>query len=106
MSGMPHAANEPRTRVIIVTPVGPEGMGGIDRLYYYMREHMSVAGDAALDTALYDGLGGLRVEVILPSAGLKVTGSGVLWPPEDDPLAGTLPLASRHRPLWVDIALP
>lgn len=63
-------------------------------------------GDAALDTALYDGLGGLRVEVILPSAGLKVTGSGVLWPPEDDPLAGTLALASRHRPLWVDIALP
>ena len=63
-------------------------------------------GDAALDTALYDGLGGLRVEVILPSAGLAVEGAGVLWPSDQDPLAATLATASRHRPLWVDITLP
>lgn len=63
-------------------------------------------GDPALDTALYGGLGGLRVEVLLPSANLTVTSSGVLWPPASDPLAATLALASRHRPLWVDAALP
>ena len=63
-------------------------------------------GDAALDTALYEGLGGLRVEVILPSAGLAVEGAGVLWPSDQDPLASTLAAASRHRPLWVDITLP
>ena len=63
-------------------------------------------GDAALDTALYDGLGGLRVEVILPSADLAVEGAGVLWPSDQDPLAATLATASRHRPLWVDITLP
>jgi glycosyltransferase involved in cell wall biosynthesis len=31
-------------RVLCVTPAGPEGMGGIDRLYFYMREHMRFAG--------------------------------------------------------------
>ena len=34
----------------------------------------ALAGDAALDTALYDGLGGLRVSVILPAADLAVEG--------------------------------
>jgi hypothetical protein len=64
------------------------------------------AGDAALDTALYDGLGGLRVSVILPSADLTVEGAGVLWPPDSDPMAATLAAASRHSPIWVDLALP
>jgi hypothetical protein len=64
------------------------------------------AGDAALDTALYDGLGGLRVEVILPSADVPVRDAGVLWPLGSDPMAATLSAASRHYPLWVDLALP
>ena len=64
------------------------------------------AGDAALDTALYDGLGGLRVSVILPSADLTVEGAGVLWPPDSDPMAATRAAASRHSPIWVDLALP
>ncbi len=68
------------------------------------RRDAGQSGDPALDTALYDGLGGLRVEVILPSAGLQVAGSGVLWPAEGDPFAATLAAASRHRPLWVDLA--
>ncbi len=64
------------------------------------------AGDAALDTALYDGLGGLRVSVILPSADLVVRDAAVLWPPDSDPMAATLAAASRHSPIWVDLALP
>lgn len=60
-------------------------------------------GDPALDTALYD-FGGLRVEVVLPSAGLRVQASGVLWPPDSDPFAAVLAAASRHRPVWVDVA--
>lgn len=63
-------------------------------------------GDAALDTALFDGIGGLRVDLVLPSAGLKVTDAGVLWPPETDPMAATAAAASRHRLVWVDVALP
>jgi hypothetical protein len=63
-------------------------------------------GDAALDTALYDPTpGGLRVEVIYPSVDLVITGAGVLWPPATEPFAAILAQASRHRPLWVDIAL-
>ncbi len=60
-------------------------------------------GDPALDTALYD-FGGLRVEVVLPSAGLRVLASGVLWPDDSDPLAAVLAAASRHRPVWVEVA--
>lgn len=63
-------------------------------------------GDPALDTALYDRLGGLRLSYILPSADLTVTASGVLWPPPADPLAATLATASHHRPVWVDLHLP
>ena len=63
-------------------------------------------GDPALDTALYDKIGGLRVELILPSSDLTVTDAGILWPPDSDPLAQTLTTASRHRPLWVDVTLP
>jgi Endonuclease/Exonuclease/phosphatase family len=65
------------------------------------------SGDPALDTALYDpGVGGLRVDLVVPSADLSVTASGVLWPDAADPLAAGLATASRHRPVWVDIALP
>ncbi len=64
------------------------------------------SGDAARDTALYPGLGGLRVEQILPSADLTVTAAGVMWPQDSDPLAAALTKASRHRPVWVDIARP
>ncbi|MEZ5798511.1 MAG: endonuclease/exonuclease/phosphatase family protein [Paracoccaceae bacterium] len=62
-------------------------------------------GDPALDTALYD-FGGLRVDYVLPSAGLTVTAAGVLWPGEGDPMAATFATASRHYPVWVDITLP
>lgn len=64
------------------------------------------AGDPALDTVIYDDLGGLRLDYVLPSALLEVTGAGVLWPAESDPLWPDLVAASRHFPVWIDIALP
>jgi hypothetical protein len=64
------------------------------------------SGDADLDTVLYPDLGGLRLDYVLPSAGLKVTGSGVMWPPTTDPLMADLVAASRHFPVWVEITLP
>ena len=64
------------------------------------------AGDPALDTSLYDDIGGLRLDYVLPSAALEVTGSGVLWPPAGDALTADLATASRHFPVWVDISLP
>ncbi|MBN8630899.1 MAG: endonuclease/exonuclease/phosphatase family protein [Rhodobacterales bacterium] len=64
------------------------------------------AGDPALDTALYDDLGGLRLDFVLPSAGLNVTGSGVMWPPADQHSMPELAAASHHFPVWIDITLP
>ena len=77
------------------TPRGPHG-----------RNEPGHKGDPALDTAFYaKGVGGLRVDYVLPSAELPITGAGVLWP-KDGPLAETLAQASRHRPVWVDVTLP
>lgn len=63
-------------------------------------------GDPALDTALYDDLGGLRLAYMLPSTGVEIRASGVLWPPAGDPLAAVLARASHHFPLWLDLRLP
>lgn len=49
--------------------------------------------------------GDLRVDYILPAAGLSVTGSGVIWPEEGGgPVsAEEAALASAHRLVWVDL---
>jgi len=70
------------------------------------RNEPDQAGDPALDTVLYDELGGLRLDYVLPSKTLIVTGSGVLWPPASDPLFPDLVAASRHFPVWADVTLP
>lgn len=49
--------------------------------------------------------GGMRVDYVLPTTALTVTGSGVFWPADDDPLA-RLNDASDHRLVWVDVAVP
>lgn len=68
------------------------------------------AGDPALDTADWaenrNVRDNLRVDYVLPSADLKVTGQGVLWPLPDDPLAPMVKAASPHRLVWVDIEIP
>ena len=66
-------------------------------------------GDPALDTADWpdaDGPGNLRVDYVLPSPDLNVTGSGVIWPAPGQPLHDAAMAASRHRLVWVDLALP
>ena len=55
------------------------------------------------------GSGNMRVDYVLPSTGLEITGSGVFWPVADDPLAalirpGEAPATSIHRMVWIDIA--
>ena len=73
------------------------------------RQEPEQAGDSSMDTADFsakNGPGGLRVDYVLPSADLVVSGSGVMWPDPSDPMAQVLATASRHHPVWVDIALP
>ncbi|WP_372839941.1 endonuclease/exonuclease/phosphatase family protein [Phaeovulum sp.] len=67
------------------------------------------AGDPALDTVDWPetgDLGNRRVDYVLPSADLAVSGSGVVWPAPGAPLAEAAAAASRHRLVWVDIELP
>lgn len=64
------------------------------------------SGDPALDTALLGPAFGLRLDYVLPAAGLRVRAAGVLWPAPDDPLTPMLEAASRYRPVWVDVVLP
>jgi len=59
-------------------------------------------GNPALDTADWpDGMpGNLRVSYVLPSKDLRVLDSAVQWDPGQDITA------SKHRLVWVDIAVP
>ena len=56
--------------------------------------------------------GNMRVDYVLPSIGLTITGSGIFWPEADSPLArliakdptgGRRPVSSDHRLVWVDV---
>ena len=76
-------------------------------------ENPAQQGDPTLDTADFAddpragaAPGNLRVDVVLPSRDLHVTGSGVLWPAPGDPFAATAAAASRHRLVWVDLEPP
>ncbi len=62
--------------------------------------------DPAQATVDWDRPGRLRAVYVLPSDDLTVTGSGVFWPAPGDPLADVAEKASRHRLVWVDLALP
>jgi hypothetical protein len=73
----------------------------------YDHQDIGQAGDPAMDSAFYgNAVGGLRVDVILPSARIEVASAGVLSLPPQDPFAATLAAASRHRPVWAVLNLP
>ena len=71
-------------------------------------------GDPARDTAAFGrdpGPGSIRVDYVLPSRDVAVTGAGVFWPPPGDPLRrlvgdGDPVVSSDHRLVWVDLRLP
>ncbi len=58
-----------------------------------------------------NGPGNLRVDYVLPSAGLEISGSGVFWPAADDPMHRLVAIKGRnrassdHRLVWIDIKL-
>ncbi|MEX0303480.1 MAG: endonuclease/exonuclease/phosphatase family protein [Leisingera sp.] len=59
----------------------------------------AIGGLATVD---WPGIGQMRVDYVLPSAGLRVTASGVAWPKGPEAAAAR---ASRHRLVWVDVTL-
>lgn len=58
------------------------------------------------DDPVKPGPGNLRLDYVLPSAALPVTGSGVYWPAPGDAEAAVATAASRHHLVWVDITRP
>jgi len=62
-------------------------------------------GDDALDTVDWPRVGRMRVDYVLPSSDLRVLDSGVFWPAPDQPGYADALAASRHRLVWVDLAL-
>jgi hypothetical protein len=87
----------------------PESLGGIEAAGVQGGPNARHQGPAARDTADWaeaPGPGNLRVDYVLPSAGLTIAGSGVFWPEAADPMAAVVAEASRHRIVWVDIEMP
>ena len=64
-------------------------------------------GDPRFDTADFadEAPGNLRVDYVLPSAGLAIVAAGVFWPLDGEPGASLVD-ASDHRLVWVDVMLP
>jgi len=62
-------------------------------------------GDPALHSVDWNepGPGNLRVDYILPSAGLRVSLAGIVWPRPGEALSAEAVEASRHRLVWVNI---
>ncbi|WP_457771768.1 endonuclease/exonuclease/phosphatase family protein [Phycobium rhodophyticola] len=85
-----------------VTDVRPQSEGA------KVAADKSHRGDPALDTVDWPGRekqgpGNLRVDYVLPSADLTVTGAGVFWPAPDQSGHELARRASRHRLVWVDV---
>lgn len=86
--------------------LAPASAGGAEAARVQGGPNAAQRGDPALDTADWDearGPGNLRVDYLLPSRDLTVTGAGVFWPGEADPMAATVAAASRHRLVWADL---
>lgn len=86
----------------------PASVGGADAARSQGGANAEHSGDPALDTADWrdDGPGNLRVDYVLPSAGLEITASGVFWPAPGEALAAEVAAGPPHRLVWIDITPP
>lgn len=89
----------------------PASAGAVEAAVLQGGANATHAGDPRFDTADFADTapGNLRADYVLPSRDLRVTGSGVFWPVQADPLAaltGVFPFpSSDHRLVWVDLDL-
>lgn len=90
----------------------PRSVGAAEQSRGQGGENRRHRGDPACDTCDppdAPGPGNLRIDYVLPSSELRVTGSGVFWPPSGDPLFGLVGVhpfpSSDHRLVWADVEL-
>ena len=57
-------------------------------------------------TVEWESTGPMRVDYVLPAAGLDVVNAGIVWPAAEGPLAEAAELAGPGRLVWVDVTLP
>lgn len=90
----------------------PSSLGGAEQAALQGEANDTHVGDPALDTTDFSdsSVGNLRIDYVLPSTGLEITGSGVFWPEASDPnfaYVGAFPFpVSDHRLVWVDVLVP
>ena len=93
-----------------IDPLLGEGRrDGLQRLAQHPRLHPDAQSPhLGLPTVDWSGLGlGLRqASRIFPARSLQLRGGGVMWPAPQSPKAAIFAKASRHRPVWLDIAIP
>ncbi|WP_203137986.1 endonuclease/exonuclease/phosphatase family protein [Microbacterium sp. JZ31] len=89
----------------------PSSQGAVEAARLQAGANTTHRADPRYDTADFADTapGNLRADYVLPSRDLRVSGSGVFWPVQADPLSaltGVYPFpSSDHRLVWVDIAL-
>lgn len=100
----PHAIAQLLDHPRIESSVVPTSRGAIESAKTQGGANLGQQGDPARDTADFDdrGSGNLRVDYVLPSRGLRISGAGVFWPASDE-LFADLVRASDHRLVWVDV---
>ena len=104
---VPGAARQLTGHPLVNAAVTPASEGGAAAAAAQGGANAGHRGDPRFDTADFDdeAPGNLRVDYVLPSAGLEITGAGVFWPTEDEPGAELID-ASDHRLVWIDVAVP
>jgi len=89
----------------------PESEGGVEQSELQGGANDTHIGDPKYDTASFNPstVGNLRIDYVLPSDTVDITGSGVFWPLMSEPdfeYVGTFPYpVSDHRLVWVDIEI-
>ena len=104
---VPGAIQQLLEHPLINVSVTPQSDGGAAAAAAQGGANSTQIGDPRFDTADFndEAPGNLRVDYVLPSAGLKIVDAGVFWPLDDEPGAAFID-ASDHRLVWVDVTLP
>jgi hypothetical protein len=109
-----------------LTPAAPGGLDAVDHPSNNGTANLSHVGDPTHDTADFSDFapGNLRVDYVLPSANLTMTGAGIFWPADPDRAApnttgdlydlvgnfrdqnlyANYP-SSDHKAVWVDVEI-
>ncbi|XZE45518.1 endonuclease/exonuclease/phosphatase family protein [Pirellulaceae bacterium SH467] len=88
----------------------PSSRGGAEASSIQKRANVGQKGNPQYDTGDFNDRepGNLRVDFVLPSRSLRITGGGVFWPTVEEmkSLEVDIKDASDHHLVWLDVQLP